>query len=684
MAYRSIDLEITQEHFERSIKGTPREAIKELIWNACDADAKNIEVSFVYEGLKGAEVVSDIYIKDDGHGIPFERVEEYFGKYGRSQKTYSHKSPAGRVYHGKLGQGRYKSLTAGNFVDWQTVFQNKAGELRLYEIQISADSQIIRFSEGDEVTDKDQTGTTVHIHGIPDDKINAVTKMSEPSEMVPELLETFAPYLLAYTDISIKYNGATIDPSQQIKKQGEKELVFEEKGKPPIKARAVAITWKEAQFNKLYICGSSGVVFAEEKYALLSRASTSLYLMGDLFEKLHRKNLLAMAAADPAYACLYEEAKKFVKEFVGEQAAEDAAAEIDRIKKEGVYPFDGKPQDAVAKAEREVFDVLAVEVNRVVPQLKSSPSQTKKLTYRLLRETINTNPSSIKTILEEVFNLTKEQQDDLAELLTHTHLPEIIDVAKTVSDRLSFLHLLDQMIYNDPVGKSVKERTQFHKILLKELWIFGEKYKLGTSDQSLKNLLKAHIKKLGRDNLIPDIPPEAVEDLTRIPDICLFEQFCTNYTDFEHLVIELKRPTLKLTLKELDQIRDYALTVAKNPLFDKAHTKWHFILLGKDLNDDVSSYLENQTVGEGNYYNAGNVSISVLKWSSVIQENKLKLEFLREKLDHRLDDDSNFATDYLRTRYAALFPPEEKEAPLNAPSKKKTVGSSRHRKYARH
>lgn len=43
-------------------------------------------------------------------------------------------------------------------------------------------------------------------------------------EMMPELLTTFAPYLLAYTDIAIKYDGATIDPAQHIKKQNEKEL----------------------------------------------------------------------------------------------------------------------------------------------------------------------------------------------------------------------------------------------------------------------------------------------------------------------------------------------------------------------------------------------------------------------------------------------------------------------------
>ena len=107
-----------------------------------------------------------------------------------------------------------------------------------------------------------------------------------------------------------------------------------------------------------------------------------------------------------------------------------------------------------------------------------------------------------------------------------------------------FLQVLEEMVYNDSVGKAIKERTQFHKVLLKELWIFGEKYTLGTSDQSLRNLLKAHLNCLGRDELTPEIPPEAVEDLTRIPDLCLFQQICPSYENFEHLVIELKRPTL--------------------------------------------------------------------------------------------------------------------------------------------
>lgn len=660
MAYKSVNVEITQEHFDRSIKGSPKEAVKELIWNACDADAKNIEVSFDYDGIAGAESVSDIYVKDDGHGIAIDRIEEYFGKYGRSQKTYSDKSPGGRIYHGKLGQGRYKSLAAGNFLDWDSVFRDESGTLLRCEIHINSASRMnISYSETAEKAESEHTGTIVHIHGIPDEKIGFITKMAEPMETIPDLLATFAPYLLAYTDITIKYNGVTVDPAQQIKSQEDQELVYEEDGKEPIKARLSAITWKEAQFNKLYICGSSGVVYAEMDYTPLKRTSTSLYLMGDLFEQMHRDNTLSMGNTNPAYAYFEEEAKKFARALVGEQEEEDAAVEIARIKEEGIYPYDGEPEDDMKKAERDVFDVFAVQVNRAVPQLKSSSRQTKKLTYRLMREAINTNPASIKTILTEVFNLTQQQQDDLAELLTHTSLPDIIDTAKTVSDRLVFLQVLEEMVYNDSVGKAIKERTQFHKVLLKELWIFGEKYTLGTSDQSLRNLLKAHLNCLGRDELTPEIPPEAVEDLTRIPDLCLFQQICPSYENFEHLVIELKRPTLTLSLKEMDQIRDYALTVAENPMFDKTRTKWHFVLLGQRLDQHVQRALRNQTVGEGNFYNADNVSISVFEWSKIIQDNKLKYEYLRRKLNHQLSSDPNFASDYLRTKHAELFPTEE-------------------------
>ena len=73
--------------------------------------------------------------------------------------------------------------------------------------------------------------------------------------------------------------------------------------------------------------------------------------------------------------------------------------------------------------------------------------------------------------------------------------------------------------------------------------------------------------------------------------------------------------------------------------------------------------LKNKTDGDGNLYNSedGSISISVLKWSSIIQENKFKYEFLRNKLNYQLSSDPNFAMDYLLTKHAELFSADKKK-----------------------
>ena len=37
-----LSIQISKEHIDRNSAATPKEAIKELIWNACDADAKGV------------------------------------------------------------------------------------------------------------------------------------------------------------------------------------------------------------------------------------------------------------------------------------------------------------------------------------------------------------------------------------------------------------------------------------------------------------------------------------------------------------------------------------------------------------------------------------------------------------------------------------------------------------------
>jgi len=267
MGYQSLQLNMTQELFDRSIKASPKEAVKELIWNSCDADAKNIEVSFEIDTFVGVENVTAVIVKDDGTGIPFERIEEIFGRYGSSDKTYSHKSPNGRVYHGKLGQGRYKCFAIGAFLKWKTVYQASDSKKYSYEISINSGSRLsVDYSERPELVGDDvSTGTIAIITSILEDSIGAISILADNQIMIPDILSTFAPYLLAYNDVSLIYNDIKIKPEHLIKKRDERDFAYKygEEGKENVPAKAVAIRWKESYFSKLYICGESGVVFDE-------------------------------------------------------------------------------------------------------------------------------------------------------------------------------------------------------------------------------------------------------------------------------------------------------------------------------------------------------------------------------------------------------------------------------------
>jgi len=148
--------------------------------------------------------------------------------------------------------------------------------------------------------------------------------------------------------------------------------------------------------------------------------------------------------------------------------------------------------------------------------------------------------------------------------------------------------------------------------------------------------------------------------LTRIPDICLWQQYPEREERVENLIIELKRPSCVLSKRELDQIEDYAFKIATNNLFPKEKTKWSFILIAKDYDEFIKFKLQEvDKKSKGNYYNSadGSISITVCKWNDLILENKLKYNFLKEKLAYKIDDDME-GMNYVKLKYSEYFKEE--------------------------
>ena len=84
--------------------------------------------------------------------------------------------------------------------------------------------------------------------------------------------------------------------------------------------------------------------------------------------------------------------------------------------------------------------------------------QMKALSFRLLREAIEVNPSSVATILNKFLSLPKKKQELLNELLERTTLSSIIDAVHHVEMRIAVAKGLRALVCDSETRNSVYTR----------------------------------------------------------------------------------------------------------------------------------------------------------------------------------------------------------------------------------
>ena len=111
-----IEIKVENDHIQRITTAKPLAAISELIWNAYDADAREVKVEL--EAGQLARRLAVIRVVDDGTGIPADEVATFFQSLGGSWKKRAIKTNGGRSIHGEKGQGRFKAFALGERVTW--------------------------------------------------------------------------------------------------------------------------------------------------------------------------------------------------------------------------------------------------------------------------------------------------------------------------------------------------------------------------------------------------------------------------------------------------------------------------------------------------------------------------------------------------------------------------------------
>lgn len=654
---QQIEVKVENDHIQRVTTATPLSAISELIWNAYDADARKVKVELEAGHLTKLGVIR---VVDDGAGIPADEVTTVFQSLGGSWKKRAARTKGGRSIHGKKGQGRFKAFALGERVTWVS---HNAGK----QFSISGEkSDLKRFTISDTAPSASR-GCTVEIENVVRD-----FQIWSEDGFAEQVRDVFALQLYEDPAFRIIYDGEEIDARDAIRGVTPYEISVTTEGGHEYKATLDIIEWKRKVERKLMLCLPGRFSFHEMAPGIHARGfDFTAYLTAGHFQELVDAHAEGLVELDPLSMALVEATKTKLREHFREREAERSRGKIQEWKEAKIYPYEGKASDPIEVNERQVFDVVALNLADYSPDFEKAPSKQQKLILQLVKAAIESGPGALPAILESVVDLPKAKQEELADLLRKTSLTAVINAAKAVTDRLEFLRALQILVFDPTSKRQLLERSQLHRIIAQETWIFGEQFNLMNNDEDLSAVLRSHIELLGSDcddgtarkTLAPSAPVLDAEGKAAIVDLMLSCRMPTS-TDEErkHLVIELKRPSQKHNEDVINQIKKYAKAVALDDRFRHPNVEWDFIAVANAFTKDAEFEARQKDKPRGLVLEVDDpikIRVWAKTWGEIIQDAEGRLTFFKRRLEYQANDKE--ALRYLRAINADYLSDEVKQ-----------------------
>jgi hypothetical protein len=637
-------------------------AISEFVWNALDADAPRTSVELSRNALGGLE---SIIIRDNGVGISRDRAEHDFESLGESWKLHRARTPVlGRAIHGKEGQGRLRFFSLARRAVWTSIYE-EAGKRFQLKIQIDADElQTSSVSEPEPVHTNEPTGTVVELAPLKD-TFDWLTSEEARSEFD----SIFAPYILQYPTAEIIYDGRSVDPKKTIEHAHQfpiQPIICPGRVVRDLTLRV--IEWKpRITGRKIYLGGETGVVLGSLAANVTAPGfEFSAYAYSPFFNEIAKANLLEFdGLTDPDFARVLEYIRDQLTDYFRARQAEKSGELIQDLKDAGVYPYEGDPRDEIERRERQVFDIATHAAVSYSKDFKKADNSLKKITLGLLKEALSNNPESVTRILKAVFNLPKVRQDEFSHLLDKTELGNIISASSLVANRIVALEVLRQIVFDPKHRRTIKERGELDVLIRDNCWIFGEGFHLTMSEAGLTKIMDRVSEEISskRKRGSPARKPDG--KVGRVDSFMGRVLPSANPNHREYLLVELKRPSLEIGRKEVDQLEDYVNAILAQPDFINTSTQWNFFLVTTKYDDVVKERITQEKRPVGLFIDKPNHKVWIKSWSELIRDCDARLKFMQEKL--RIEVSADEIQERIAKLKASVLKMDVAEPPDNAP-----------------
>lgn len=252
-------------------------------------------------------------------------------------------------------------------------------------------------------------------------------------------------------------------------------------------------------------------------------------------------------------------------QFLGWQSARAVKKEL-KARKDEAVELDGKIREITAKNPR----LLAEIVKGIKPEQVSDEDvpQLGEALGEIAQILLNVDESHRQAIRQLVKKLPKQRElalRQLSELMEELTVGQITAVTNEVTRRVGLLTLFREQVLDERTYEITGDKS-IHRLLERAMWIVDERYWLMHSNKQLRTVVAKQLEK------------EDAKYKTTRPD------FVCGTVDKKLIIIEIKRPSHKLDVDDLNQLERYVVLCNK---YDDDHTSFEAMLVGHEQTDEL-------------------------------------------------------------------------------------------------
>lgn len=641
-------------------------AFKELINNAIQAHANKIDINIHYtEDLKVRSTINEIEIIDNGHGVSFGDFDNKILEIGTTAK--------------KSGQGigRFSSFQIGELMHIETVgYDEKKKEYSKTNFSIDTtdfqDAQLEQtefkvdfFYYGKEKLNPYYKVKIENLHHNINPKPlkrNQIVAGFLQNNIKQTIFENY-PFEIFHDKVKFRVNGETVDKDDFLVATPIKKVIpFIDKKGDNHEVRFYFYNIK-SPLNKVKVflqTDNAGIKSVAHEYTYSSDWYTPdlgtwfIYIESSILNTDLFRNLDMDSMGEEDVKNIKEQIKFTINDFF-KNRNQKFEKFLSSLVNDKFYPY--KTEAPASKAQEIIFNKAAYLLEEEHSLIKKD-DKIRTFLYPLLDKAISNG--DIEYIFKKILKMSEENVQRFRDLLDKTEIEDVVHFASLVSEKLEFLNFLHELTYGE-ISKYIKERSQLHKIVENELWLFGESYN-GTphlwSDKKIGNILEdlrnkhLNYKPTSEDDNLIDVE----SNLNDITDLFFLNEKITDSDEREIMIVELKAPKCAISEKELNQIDRYAFTIEEHAGLPAEKVKYKLLLISSKLTRFAKSKVKSsrEKFDVPFLYDKKiekNIEVYVMEWSELIEQNKRKLGYLSNQL--RIKDKS--VNEKFESEYAELI-----------------------------